>query len=68
LSIQPKNSGSLNNKGLALFRLGNYSGAIQYYDKALLIQPKYVNALYNKANALDNLGNHTGAIQTDIIE
>jgi tetratricopeptide (TPR) repeat protein len=40
----------------------SYTGAIEYYDKALAINPKYEDALNNKGNALDNLGNHTGAI------
>ena len=50
-------------KALALDNLGNYSEAIQYYDKVLAINPKYTNALYNKGVALDNLGNYSEAIQ-----
>ena len=50
-------------KGLSLSHLGNYTQAIQYFDKVLSIDPKYVKALNNKGNALDDLGNHTGAIQ-----
>jgi tetratricopeptide (TPR) repeat protein len=60
--------------GNALDGLGNYSGAIQYYDKALAINPKHISALNNKgaaldslghdkALALDGLGNYSGAIQ-----
>ena len=42
--------------------LGNYTQAIQYYDKALAIDPKNVDALNYKGLALDSLGNYTGAI------
>src|SRR5215469_11013199 len=47
----------------ALYNVGNYSQAIQYYDKALAIDPHYVKALTNKGVALDNLGNYAGAIE-----
>ncbi|MGC1928055.1 MAG: tetratricopeptide repeat protein [Candidatus Nitrosopolaris sp.] len=50
------------NKGLALDKLGNDTGAILYYDKALAIDPHYVNALTSKGLALDKLGNDIGAI------
>jgi tetratricopeptide (TPR) repeat protein len=49
------------NKGLALYNLGNYTGAKLYYDKALAIDPHYVHALTDKGTFLDDLGNHTGA-------
>jgi tetratricopeptide (TPR) repeat protein len=52
----------LYNKGLVLDDLRNYTGAIQYYDKAMAIDPKYVYALNNKGKALDDLRNYTGAI------
>jgi tetratricopeptide (TPR) repeat protein len=51
------------NKGLTLDNLGNYTGALQYYDKALAINPNDANALINKALALKYLGN---ASQTNI--
>jgi tetratricopeptide (TPR) repeat protein len=50
-------------KGIALDKLGNDTGAILYFDKALAIDPHYVNALTSKGLALDKLGNYTGAIQ-----
>jgi tetratricopeptide (TPR) repeat protein len=50
-------------KGIALDKLGNDTGAILYFDKALAIDPYYVNALTSKGLALDKLGNYTGAIQ-----
>ena len=52
----------LYNKGAAQDSSGNYTQAIQFYDKALAINPNYTNALTSKGVALDRLGNHTGAI------
>jgi hypothetical protein len=61
---------TLVNQGDALFNQGNYTQAIQYYDKALAIHPNYKNALNGKGSALDgignafyNQGNYTQAIQ-----
>jgi len=54
---------ALVDKGAFLNDLGNHTGAIQYYDKALAVDPKYVNALDNKGVALDGLANYTEAIQ-----
>jgi tetratricopeptide (TPR) repeat protein len=54
---------ALVNKGITVGSLGNYTRALQYFDKALAIQPNDVNALVNKGLALDNLGNHTVALQ-----
>jgi tetratricopeptide (TPR) repeat protein len=59
----PKDVGALNKKGNALYLSGDYTGAIQYYDKVLAIDPKNVAALTNKGVALDNLGDPTQAIQ-----
>ena len=53
---------ALNNKGFALYYLGDYTQAIQYFDKALAINPKFKVALNNKGAALYYLGNYTGAI------
>jgi len=53
---------TLTNQALALVRLGNYTGAIHYIDKALAIQPKDTYALIGKGTALGRLGNLTGAI------
>jgi Flp pilus assembly protein TadD len=54
---------TLYNKGLSLYHLGNYTGAIEYFDKALAINPHDVDALNGKGVALDHLGNYTGAIE-----
>jgi len=50
------------NKGLALAHLESYTGAIEYFDKALAIDPKHIAALDDKDLTLDGLGNHTGAL------
>jgi tetratricopeptide (TPR) repeat protein len=57
------NDTTLYNKGLALYRLDNYTGAIEYFSKALAIDPHNVRALTDKGLALYRLGNHTGAIE-----
>lgn len=43
---------SWNNKGVALYDQGNYTGAIACYDRAIGIDPGYVLAWSNKGNAL----------------
>ena len=48
LAIQPNYVNVLNNKGLALQSLGNFTGAIKYYDKVLAIYSKNVIALKGK--------------------
>jgi len=59
LAIDPNYYTALNNKGAALDNLGNYTGAILYYDKALTVNPKYEDALYNMGYDLAALGNCT---------
>jgi Tfp pilus assembly protein PilF len=55
---------TLVNQGDALFNQGNYTQAIQYYDKALDIDPNDINVLSSKGNALNDNGNYTRAIQS----
>ncbi|HBG68861.1 hypothetical protein A2W67_02630 [Candidatus Nomurabacteria bacterium RIFCSPLOWO2_02_40_28] len=43
---------ALNDKGNALYQLGNYQEAIKAYNEALKIDPKSVIVLNNKGNAL----------------
>jgi tetratricopeptide (TPR) repeat protein len=50
-------------EGNAAYDQGNYTVAMQYYDKALIIDPNFVEALSNKGLALDNLGRSEEAIQ-----
>jgi len=47
------------------YDLGNYTGAIEYYDKVLGIDPNDVDALDNKEVALDNLGQSTDDSDND---
>ncbi len=54
---------ALNNKGVVLRGFGNYTGDIEYYDKALAIQSNDTYALTNKGTSLEHLGNYTGAIE-----
>jgi tetratricopeptide (TPR) repeat protein len=54
---------ALYDKGVALGDLGNYTGAIEYFDKVLDIDPHDVYALNNIGFALKYLGNYTGAIE-----
>jgi tetratricopeptide (TPR) repeat protein len=64
---QTNNSSSdvsaLVNKGDALYKQGNYTQAIQYYDKVLAIDPKDGEALNGIGDALRGQGNYTQAIQ-----
>ncbi len=48
---------------IALYKVGNYTGAIRYFDKALAIDPKYEVALTYKGIALDYLGKYTEALR-----
>ena len=50
-------------KAYSLYSHGNYTQAIQYYDKALVIDPNDKHALDGKGNALYNQGNNKLAIQ-----
>jgi tetratricopeptide (TPR) repeat protein len=46
----------LNNKGLALYRLGKYQEAINCFDRILILNPNVKHVLINKYKALDKLG------------
>ena len=45
--------------GNLLKQKGNYTGAIEAYNKALEIDPNYINAWDGKGWALNELGNYT---------
>jgi tetratricopeptide (TPR) repeat protein len=45
--------------GDLLKQKGNYTGAIEAYNKALEIDPNYINAWDGKGWALNELGNYT---------
>ena len=44
------------NKADALYSQGNYTQAIQYYDRAFAVDPNDTYALNGKGNALDGIG------------
>jgi len=58
LTINPKYEDALYNKGYDLEVLGNYTGTILYYGKALAIDPHDIDALNNKGVALNSLENY----------
>lgn len=62
LTIKPNYYQALNNKGMALGRLGQHEVALGRYDAALAIKPDYHYTLYAKGNALFELGDKVGAI------
>jgi lipoprotein NlpI len=53
LAIDPNDVDALNNKGVALNNLGNYTGAIEFYNKTLAIDPKNTFALTNCSTYTD---------------
>ena len=53
----------LTNIGINQSIRGNYSRAIEYYDKALAVEPNYVSALANKGLALNSLERYYEAIE-----
>jgi Flp pilus assembly protein TadD len=59
LSINPKDTSVLNNKGTALLNIGSSSQAIGYFNTALELEPNNFLAIYNKGLALAALGNYT---------
>jgi tetratricopeptide (TPR) repeat protein len=59
LAIDPHDVDALNNKGADLKELGNYTGAIKFFDKTLAIDPNNAFALTNKDAILHMLGNNT---------
>jgi tetratricopeptide (TPR) repeat protein len=62
LAIDPHDIKALGHKGAALDNLGNYTGAMEYYDKALAGNPKYVFALDGKGTTLVKSGRYNEAI------
>jgi len=53
----------LNRKGNTLREQGNYTGAIQYYNKALSIDPSDIDAINGKGDVYYDQSNYTEAIK-----
>jgi lipoprotein NlpI len=58
LTVDPRDERIFSNIAIVLDSLGNHSGAIESFDKALAIDPNYVLALVDKGVALNHLGNY----------
>ena len=63
ISTTNHNSTILINQGKYLNNIGNYTEAIEYFDKVLSSEPSNTEALHGKGLTIDNLGNHTEAIK-----
>ena len=48
--------------GNTKYRLGDYQGSIEDFDKALVMDSQYALAYYNRGNAKDELEDYEGAI------
>jgi len=59
LAIDPHDIDALNKKDIALNSLGNYTGALECYNKALTIDPNNTFALTNKDAIILMLGHNT---------
>lgn len=53
------------NKGIELYNLGDYEGAIRMYDRALTVSPNHTSALLNKDIALDTMKDYETIKQYD---
>ena len=56
LDINPNDNQSLDNLGNVRFALGDYNGAITYYNQSISVDPKQCMPWENKAKALKKLG------------
>ncbi|HEY7082145.1 MAG TPA: tetratricopeptide repeat protein, partial [Nitrososphaeraceae archaeon] len=54
-----KYTDALHRKGISLYELQNYTGALEYFDKALAIDPNDKFALESKGESLFQLANDT---------
>jgi len=59
---EPNEIDSLIDKGGALYKLGNYNQAIEFFDEVLKIEPNNFFALYNKGLSLSQLGKKEEAL------
>ena len=63
LELNPNDTETWNNKGMALDEIGKYEEAIKCYDKAIELDPNDIAAWNNKGMALENLGKYEEAVK-----
>lgn len=63
LEINPQDTSTLNNKGVALSDLKEYQQALKSFDKVIEIDPQDAAAWHNKGVMLDKLGKHREALE-----
>ena len=63
LKVEHDHLGATNNIGLIFQELGEYTKAIDYYEKALIINPNYLDSIYNLGLILCELGDNIKAIK-----
>ena len=56
------NTTDLINQGKYLNNIGNYTEALAYFDKVLVVEPNNTEALHGKGLTTDNFGNHAEAV------
>jgi tetratricopeptide (TPR) repeat protein len=57
LTIDPNDVVPISNKGLALYKLGDYNQSLAWFDKALSIDPNYVESMIGIGLDYDKLDN-----------
>jgi tetratricopeptide (TPR) repeat protein len=57
------NATPMRDKAMELSESGDFTGAIEYFDRCLAINPYYLSCLVNKANTLYYSGDAVGAIE-----
>ncbi|MBX5482876.1 MAG: tetratricopeptide repeat protein [Myxococcaceae bacterium] len=62
--LTPKLSSVFNNLGLVRCELGQWTDALDAFDRALSLNPRDVHALYNRAAALSQLNRHEESLTT----
>jgi tetratricopeptide (TPR) repeat protein len=60
--LDPKNPTVLTNLGAAEDEASNFTGALYYFKKALVIDAHHIGSLVGIGHVLDNLGNHSAAV------
>jgi tetratricopeptide (TPR) repeat protein len=50
-------------KAMEASEQGNYQGALDFLDRAVVIAPRYMKAFYEMGNCLDELGRYDDAIE-----